>query len=371
MNPERSTTASLTAWMARWVPPALTTSRTERLRAVLGAWLGLLLTALLSFWLAPATTVWLVAPIGASAVLVFTAPASPLAQPWSVVVGNTLSAVVGLGCAAWLPDPVLAASVAVALAIAVMMAGRCLHPPGGAVALLVVLTHEQHGWFVLFPVLTNSVLLVLIAMLYNNLSRHPYPHRASSAPGASASGQIERADLDAALANYGQVLDVAPDELVHLLRRAQGAAAERLWSTLMCRDIMTPDPVVVDFRWSLAEALDHMKRLSIKALPVVDQARHVTGIITQTDLLRSAQGGAASLHRQSVGDVMTRQVRVASADSHALDLLPLFSSAGHHHLPVIDADKRLVGILTQTDLVRALSNVMQRPESGHSRVGAV
>lgn len=371
MNAERSTAARLAAWMARWAPPALTTSRTERLRAVLGAALGLVCTALLSGWLAPAATVWLVAPIGASAVLVFTAPASPLAQPWSVVVGNSLSAVVGLFCVAWLPDPVLAASVAVALAIAVMMAARCLHPPGGAVALLVVLMHEQHGGFVLFPVLTNSVLLVLVAMLYNNLSRHPYPHRAASTPEAPSAGQIERADLDAALANYGQVLDVAPDELVHLLRRAQGAAAERLWSTLMCRDIMTPDPVVVDFRWSLAEALDHMKRLSIKALPVVDQARHVTGIITQTDLLRSAQGGAASLHSQSVGDVMTRQVRVASADSHALDLLPLFSSAGHHHLPVIDADKRLVGILTQTDLVRALSNVMQRPEPGHGRVRAV
>jgi CBS domain-containing membrane protein len=52
---------------------------------------------------------------------------------------------------------------------------------------------------------------------------------------------------------------------------------------------------------------------------------------------------------------MTRQVRVASASGHALDLLPLFSEAGHHHLPIIDDDKRLVGILTQTDLVRALS----------------
>jgi len=363
MNPERSTVARLTLWMARWAPPALTTSRTERLRAVLGAWLGIVCTALLSLWLAPASTVWLVAPIGASAVLVFTAPASPLAQPWSVVAGNTVSALVGLCCAAWLPGPVLAASVAVALAIAVMMAGRCLHPPGGAVALLVVLTHEQHSSFAVFPVLTNSVLLVLLAMLYNNLSRHPYPHRIVTEPAASASGRIDRADLDAALANYGEVLDVAPDELVQLLRRAQGAAAERLWSTLMCRDIMTPDPMVVDVRLSLAQALGHMKRLNIKALPVVDPAGHVMGIITQTDLLRSAQADALNFEHLRVGQVMTRQVRVASADSHALDLLPLFSSAGHHHLPIIDEHKRLVGILTQTDLVRALSGVVARPHS--------
>ena len=50
---------------------------------------------------------------------------------------------------------------------------------------------------------------------------------------------------------------------------------------------------------------------------------------------------------------------MASAGSQALDLLPLFSAQGHHHLPVIDADKRLVGILTQTDLVRALGRVIR------------
>lgn len=350
-----------TRWLTRWGPPALTTSRAERWRVVLGAWLGILCTAWLSAWLAPHSVVWLVAPVGASAVLVFTAPSSPLAQPWPVVAGNTLSALVGWCCVLWLPGPLLAAAVAVAAAIALMMVTRSLHPPGGAVALLVVLMQEQHGSFALFPVLTNSVLLVLMAMLYNKLTRHPYPHPSSVAPTMSATGRIDRADLDAALANYGQVLDVAPDELVQLLRRAQGAAAERLWSTLRCSDIMSTDPVVVDFKRSLGESLDLMKRLNIKALPVVDQAWHVVGIITQTDLLRSAQADAQGFHTQSVGDVMTRQVRVASADSHALDLLPLFSSAGHHHLPIIDHDKRLVGILTQTDLVRALSGVVERP----------
>lgn len=361
MSPDRLISSRLPFGLGRWLPPALLTSRTERWLAVSGALLGILCTALLSRLLSSDHAVWLIAPVGASAVLVFTAPASPLAQPWSVVAGNTVSALVGLSCVTWLPGPVVAAPVAVAAAIAVMMALRCLHPPGGAVALLVVLMPDPGWHFALFPVLINSVLLVLFGMLYNHLRGHPYPHPVATPTVADAPGRIERADLDAALANYGQVLDVAPDELVHLLRRAQGAAAERLWSTLMCRDIMTSDPVVVDFKASLAEAMALMKRLSIKALPVVDQARHVVGIITQTDLLRAAQGDVAALHSQSVGDVMTRHVRVASADSQALDLLPLFSSAGHHHLPIIDADKRLVGVLTQTDLVRALSGVVERP----------
>jgi CBS domain-containing membrane protein len=69
-----------------WLPARLPVGPTERARAALGAALGLLLTGLLSRWAAAqwpgADVPWLVAPLGASAVLVFAVPASPLAQPW-------------------------------------------------------------------------------------------------------------------------------------------------------------------------------------------------------------------------------------------------------------------------------------------------
>ena len=55
-----------------------------------------------------------------------------------------------------------------------------------------------------------------------------------------------------------------------------------------------------------------------------------------------------------VGQIMTRSVRVASADRHIVELVPLFSEGGHHHVPIIDEAQRLVGIITQSDLVRAL-----------------
>ncbi|MEG8058719.1 HPP family protein [Sphingomonas sp. 22L2VL55-3] len=73
----------------------------------------------------------LVAPIGASAVLIFAVPASPLAQPWSVVGGNIISALVGVTAARFVPIPYLAAGVAVGGAILVMSLLRCLHPPAG------------------------------------------------------------------------------------------------------------------------------------------------------------------------------------------------------------------------------------------------
>ena len=349
----------------------------ERVRAVLGAVLGVLFAAGVSLWISPEPALWLIAPIGASAVLVFTAPASPLAQPWPVVAGNTVSALVGVACAHLLPLPLLAAALAVGLAISIMMLLRCLHPPGGAVALLMVLMHEQSWSFVLFPVLVNSVLLVLAGVVYNSLSGHRYPHRVvpGAMPDEGQGVRVSAHDLRTAMREYDEVLDIAPDELARLLRRAEGAAHDRLWGSLMCRDIMTPDPVTVDFKAPLAQAWRTMQRMQIKALPVVDMHRQVTGILTQGDVLRLAgpdirvselkpgqgQGVAASAFAPgvSVGDAMTRQVRVASAGSPALDLLPLFSAQGHHHLPVIDEDKRLVGILTQTDLVRALGRVIR------------
>ena len=312
--------------------------------------------------------------MGASAVLVFTAPASPLAQPWPVLGGNALSALVGAVCVHAWPDTLWMGPLAVGLALALMMSLRCLHPPGGAVALLMVLMHEQSWSFVLFPVLVNSAVLVLIGMLYNSLSGHPYPHRVvpGPMPEAGRGVRVSEQDLRAALQGYTEVLDVAPDELARLLHRAEGVATERLWGSLMCRDIMTLEPVTVDFRAPLAQAWDLMQRHKIKALPVVDVHRQITGILTHGDVLRHAghEIRVSELKTPAgqrmafaaggvVGDAMTRQVRVASASSPALDLLPLFSAQGHHHLPVIDDDKRLVGILTQTDLVRTLGRVMR------------
>ena len=112
----------------------------DRLRAGLGAACGILFTGLIAALATHAgSSPLLVAPIGASAVLVFAVPASPLAQPWSVIGGNTVSGLWALLVVALVPHTALAAAIAVGGAIVVMSLARCLHPPGGAVALSVVL----------------------------------------------------------------------------------------------------------------------------------------------------------------------------------------------------------------------------------------
>lgn len=127
-------------WLRAFWPAPSPASLHERLRSAGGALVGIALTAWLSRLMLPAGLVpWLVAPMGASAVLVFAVPGSPLVQPWSVVGGNTLSALVGVAAAHVIPDTPVAAAVAVAGAIAVMFATRSLHPPGGASALFAVM----------------------------------------------------------------------------------------------------------------------------------------------------------------------------------------------------------------------------------------
>ena len=109
-------------WLRVLQPPALAVDRRERLRAACGALVGIAFAALLCRFFAETwgASVWLMAPLGASAVLVFALPASPLAQPWSVLGGNTIAALVGVFTYMWLKDPIAASGVALAGSIGLM-----------------------------------------------------------------------------------------------------------------------------------------------------------------------------------------------------------------------------------------------------------
>lgn len=367
----------------RFLAAPLWVDARERWRAFLGAGFGILITALVSRWLVdpavPAT--WLVAPMGASAVLVFAVPASPMAQPWAVLGGNTIAALVGITCAMYIGDPVWAASIGVGLAIALMFVLRCLHPPGGATALLAVLLHATSYRFALFPVLVNSLLLVVCGVLYNNLTGRTYPHaQRSQGVSPTTPARFSAADLDAALVHYNQVLDVSRDDLEKLLHYAELASYQRNLGELRCADIMSREPVAVQFGTTLSAAWALMRQQRIKALPVIDRTHRIVGIVTAADFLRQidldehsgigerlraliqGNGSTNSEKPEIVGQIMTRTVQVASAHRHAIELVPLFSKGGHQHIPIIDEENYLVGIITQSDLVRALYRAVQ-PEA--------
>jgi len=121
------------------LPARSNTSQRQRLRASAGALLGLLITSFAAHFLLGDNAMWLVAPIGASSVLLFCLPASPMAQPWAVIGGNVVSGLMGVACVQFFGPGPLAAALATPLAIAAMFALRCLHPPGGATALMMVI----------------------------------------------------------------------------------------------------------------------------------------------------------------------------------------------------------------------------------------
>ncbi|MFB0875170.1 MULTISPECIES: HPP family protein [unclassified Sphingobium] len=209
-----------------------------RLAACLGAAIGITLTIVVcsQLPLASSDLPVIVAPLGASAVLVFAVPASPLAQPWSVVGGNILSTLVGVMVYRLVPNVELASGLAVGGAILLMSLLRCLHPPGGAAALTAVIgsdsIHAAGYGFALAPVGINSIALVLLAMLFHRISGHSYPHRPALPPPAARAEQaaagLHTEDIDRALEDMHESFDIAREDLDLLLSRAELHAKARI-----------------------------------------------------------------------------------------------------------------------------------------------
>ncbi|GJI92402.1 HPP family protein [Duganella hordei] len=376
------------ALLAPWLPSPSTASRREQLRAAGGALFGLLLTALIGLYLFPGGSIFLVAPIGASSVLLFALPASPLAQPWSAIGGNVVSGLMGVICMRCfgdvLPVPLLCA-LAASTAIAAMFALRCLHPPGGAVALTAVIggpaIHAAGFAFPLVTVLADTTLLAVMAILYNNLTGRRYPHAQQGAhPNPHATRDavptvrlgFKPEDLDAVLQQYNQVLDISRDDLESLFMQTEQRAYQRRFGIIACADIMSRDIVNAEFGTPLEEAWQLMRLHRVAALPVLNRARRVIGIVTQSDFLEHGglddyRGIRQQLQRflrktgvthtekaEVVGQIMTQHPTTARLDTPIVDLVPLMADSGFHHIPIVDEEQRFAGLITQSDLVAAL-----------------
>jgi CBS domain-containing membrane protein len=380
----------LVAFLSRQIPNLGPVTYGESLRVCCGVLAGVLITGLLSrVALGPSNLPVLVAPLGASAVLLFAVPSSQMAQPWSILGGNVVSALVGAGMArllqlGLLSDPLLAAGLAAAVAIGAMYLLRCLHPPGGAVALTAVLggsAIQQAGFsFAFWPVGLGSLLMLLAAFVFNNLTGRRYPHLAAprrnlhntADPPPSARIGVTPADVAQALRQQDEVYDVGPDDLGRLVQQAEMVAWHRQHGDVTCADIMSRDVAVATPDMPLRAAWARMRDHRIKALPVVDEARHVVGIVTQTDFMihagwyaepRGLRGIASFLRRTSfrnwplartVDQIMTSGVQSVRPGLRITELVPVMADLGRHHLPVVDEAGHLVGIITQSDLIAAL-----------------
>ncbi len=180
-------------------------------------------------------------------------------RSWAVVGGNLVSALVGVACASLIDDPLFVVAATAVLG-------------GPAVTAL--------GFgFALAPVLLNSACMVGAALLLNNLLRHHrYPHVAHTVhapaqghrtadPLPSARFGFTRADLDAVVQDYEELLDISEDDLEAILRQVEVRAFARRTTPVSCADIMSRDVISVDLGMSVEHAWHLLEHHQLRALP--------------------------------------------------------------------------------------------------------
>jgi CBS domain-containing membrane protein len=343
----------------------------------------------------------IVASMGASAVILFIMPGSPLAQPWPLVGGHLVSAIIGITCAQFFTDTIVASACASGGSVLAMLLLRCLHPPGAATALTPILAGDPVNFmnysFVLMPLGINVVIMLVMAIAINRwVLGYEYPtvphpadnkkHKHSSLIQPSQRTGISEQDLEQALENMDMFMDISTGDLSKLLTDAQMQSFKRYRGNITCADIMVKNILTVEYGTEVEEAWKIMHSEKLKAMPVIDRARRVIGIITWNDFFKFINVGGnetfpekfrAFIRRspnvttdkpESVGHIMTSSVSVLPESTHIADLIPLMSNQGYRQIPIVNIENRLVGMVYQANLIAALYNESHDVDRIQSRI---
>lgn len=368
-----------TGLFSKLFPQQATVTHRERVLSGLGGMLAIFLTTLIAqHYIGGVTLPFMLASMGASSVLLFGAPHSPLSQPWAFTGGHLVSAFVGITCATTIPNVYLAAGLSVGLSISAMYYLRCLHPPGGATALLTVIgdqkIHSLGFHFMLMPVLANVVILLGVALLINNLipgRRYPanidLPGKADHPHGDSKPSPVklsfDREDLVVALREMDGYIDVNSEDLTRIYGLATLHAHQRGFGGMSLGDIMTHDVVTATVDTDIRSLWALMNKHGIRGVPITDQDGKVAGMVTIVDFLNAVDWRICEsivqrmkhlFSRKSpptVKRIMSTPVISARVDMPLTDAFLIFSEHGINHLPVTEADGRLIGIVTRLDLL--------------------
>lgn len=356
-------------WLCGFLPAQAITPPHEWLRVSVGSGLGLLL----SIWLcrqffAAELVMPLIGPLAASAVLVFAVSSGALAQPWSLLGSYAIATLVGITLGLFVGHTPANACLAVAISVLLMSLLRCLHPPAGAVAFGLMLAEhlvQQQGYLLLLPVMCGVSALLCGALLYNNLTGARYPKRPQVSelhhthdPLPEQRVGISDDDLEHALEDFGQFVDITREDLGRLVRATEGYALKRSMANLRAEQIMSRDLRCVTPHTSREDALGVLRHHRLRNLPVLNEERRLVGIVSLSDLICRPHGvspfaGWGLGRKITVAELMTKAVRCVAADTHVLDLIPLLSTQGLHCVPVLEQEA-LIGIITQTDIIAAL-----------------
>ena len=319
-----------------------------------------------------------VASMGATAVLLFAVPQGPLSQPWPLIGGHFISAFIGVTCAQQLHDPLIAGALAVGLSISVMYFCQCLHPPGGATALTAVwggpAVHQLGYGFLFTPLALNVAVMFAIALILNNIlprRRYPASLRKRTQPIPGSKSDVRRQGLESALQKMGTFIDISVEELEQIYSLAK-QSQQQLMGQATCADIMTPNVITADYDTPVEQVWEWMIRHRIRGVPVVDRKNFVIGMVTTRDFLKqvlkmqgktwnerikrflTATPGLETNKPEVAGHIMSRPAITIEQDKPVADIIPLLAKHGIHHIPVVDHDQKIVGIISEHDLIKLL-----------------
>lgn len=228
-------------------------SHRERLVSALGGFVGIFAV----YWISQITLGSTASPIlmlsmGSTAALLFAVPHSALSQPWPLFGGHLVSGLIGIACLLYIPDPMLAASLATGLAVGAMHYLRCIHPPAGATALAAALGNasvQAMGFgFVVAPLLLNVLIILVIGIAFNALfpwRRYPAALvRRGMAPAPAAAGYeaISHEDFVFALSQMDSFIDISEEDLLRIYSLATGRHREALAAAAAGSDINRAAP---------------------------------------------------------------------------------------------------------------------------------
>jgi CBS domain-containing membrane protein len=239
-----------------------------------------------------------------------------------------------------------------------------VHPPGGACALFAAVAGAavaEHGYaFALWPVGVNTVVLLIVAALVNNLTGRPYPHVPEPPPPAHGTDLapservgVRTEDVRDAMARLDRGLDIHPGDVITLIREAEAHALDRRLGQLRVGTVMARDVQTVRANDTLYRARMVINNFQVKAVPVVDDDRHVVGIVTVFDLFNRDV-----VELDPVSTVMTSPVTTVGVDTPVARLVSLMTDRGLRNLPVVDGEERLVGLVTRTELIAVLNQAL-------------
>jgi CBS domain-containing membrane protein len=373
------------------LPAARTKQLKDQWSILSASFTSMILIGLLSLWLAPSLhPLIFVASTGASIILVFVLPNSPVSQPYPLLMGQFLSATVGVSCA-YLPfDISINAAIAVTVCLLLMFLFNCIHPPGGATAMMPVIVGAQAvGGFnyIIYPVMSNMLILVVLGVVFHyKWLKQDYPsqptatndelHKHKDSSPLNRLG-IAKSDLKEALQQFDAYLNITEKDLALVFGLAQQNAYSRKFDSVRCIDIMSRDVKTVNAHTELEEAWALLRLHKVKLLPVVGEQNEVIGIISLVDFLKRTDlknydGFAKRLERvikrdpnyvdtnlsgskpSSVEQIMASPAFIVNQNELISSLVPLLSDKGLHHIPVVDENNHLTGIVTQSDLIAAL-----------------